>query len=59
MRFLQGPYVHKFADRFQGFTVDEAALHAYAELDGVPESVVHTAVAAADEAEADELQRVR
>ena len=54
-----GPYARKFAGRFHGFSVDEAALRAYADLDGVPDSVVRTAVAAADDAEAERLQWVR
>ena len=56
--FLRGAYTRKFAGRFSGFGVDEAALRAYADLDGVPDSIVHSAVAAGDDAEAARLQQV-
>jgi hypothetical protein len=59
VNFLRGAYAHKFAQRFEGFGVDETALRGYLHVNGVPESIVRTAVTAASEEEADRLRRVR
>lgn len=59
VNFLRGAYARKFAARFEGFRVDEAALRAYGAIAGVPDSIVQTAVTAASAEEAEQLQRVR
>jgi hypothetical protein len=52
-------YARKFAGRFDGFAVDEAALRAYQGVHGVPDSIVRCAVAAASDAEAEAFAKVR